>query len=84
MHKLLLSFLVCAVATQFTGCSMLTKNGRSQAAYSRYLKRSSSAQMKQKIKYGKPKKIESPVPSDPATATESSGPESTTSGNPQP
>ena len=72
------------MAHQFAGCSMLTKNGRSQAAYTRYLKRSSSARMKQKIKYGKPKKIENPVPADPATTTESSGPESATSGNPQP
>ena len=39
-------FLLLTVAS-FTGCSMLTQNGRNQAAYARYVSKSSQGRVKQ-------------------------------------
>ncbi|MGI9086899.1 MAG: hypothetical protein ACR2HH_04020 [Chthoniobacterales bacterium] len=73
MTKLL--SLLLTLSLTLTSCSMLTKSGRQQHAYEKYVRRSSVARVKQRsIFHGnKPSMPTSPMPTEPMP-TESSGP----------
>ena len=63
-----------------SGCSYLTKNGRQQAAYARYIRQSSYNRMKLQQKLSSSPKIQAPkMESEPSVAT-STSPESVTTG----
>jgi hypothetical protein len=72
--------LVVLIALADSGCSYLTSSGRQQAAYARYVRRSSYTRVKmQKKIHSRHLKIPSPEISEP-TMTAKSGPESVTAG----
>ena len=71
--------LVVFLALADGGCSYLTSSGRQQAAYARYVRRSSYTRVKMQKKFHSHKRIPSPEVSDP-TVTTSSGPQSMTAG----
>ena len=63
------------------GCSYLTSQGRREAAYARYVRRSSAGRVKMQHKFASfPKLPSSPPVTEPQTAT-SAGPESVTAAN---
>jgi len=69
-------------ATFLSGCSMLTARGRQEAAYERYVRKSSLGRVKQQKKLSYKKvKIPTMQPSEPTENTALSGPESVTSSN---
>jgi len=83
MKKIHLSLVLFLVgATFLSGCSMLTARGRQEAAYERYVRKSSLGRVKlqKKLSY---KKTKIPVmqPSEPVESTAVSGPESISSGS---
>lgn len=69
-------------ATLLSGCSMLTAHGRQQAAYERYVRKSSLGRVKlqKRLSY---KKTKIPVmePSEPVETSDLSGPQSVSSGS---
>jgi len=70
--------LVALLALTDGGCSYLTKSGRQQAAYARYIRHSSYNRMKLQRKLSSSPKIQPPkMESEPTVAT-STGPESVT------
>jgi hypothetical protein len=78
MKKTLILLILLTLAE--SGCSYLTTSGRQQAAYARYVRRSSYARVKMQKKHWRRVKIQSPeTQSEPQIAT-SSGPESVTAG----
>jgi hypothetical protein len=80
MKKIRLSLTVLLLGCiLLSGCSMLTARGRQEAAYERYVRKSSLGRVKlqKKLSY---KKTKVPVmePSEPTESTQVSGPESVT------
>jgi hypothetical protein len=72
--------LVVLLAGTGGGCSYLTKSGRQQAAYARYVRHASYNRMKLQRKLSSSPKIQQPkMESEPTVAT-STGPESVTAG----
>jgi hypothetical protein len=70
--------LVVLLALMDGGCSYLTKSGRQQVAYARYIRHSSYNRMKLQRKLSSSPKIQPPkMENDPTLAT-STGPESVT------
>jgi hypothetical protein len=70
--------LVGLLALTDGGCSYLTKRGRQEAAYARYIRQSSYNRMKLQRKLSSSPKIQPPkMESEPTVAT-STGPESVT------
>jgi hypothetical protein len=70
--------LVALLALSNGGCSYLTKSGRQQAAYARYIRHSSYNRMKLQRKLSSSPKIQPPkMESEPTVAT-STSPESVT------
>jgi hypothetical protein len=68
--------LIALLALTDGGCSYVTKNGRQQAAYARYIRHSSYNRMKMQRKLSSSPKIQPPkMESEPTVAT-STGPES--------
>ncbi len=67
-----------AAAILFSGCSMLTAQGRQERAYSRYVNKMSAGRAKQQKRFFSKQKNTMPVtePSEPIMTTEASGPES--------
>lgn len=67
-----------AAATLLSGCSMLTKQGRQERSYSRYVQKMSAGRAKQQKRFFSKNNNTMPVtqPSDPVMTTEASGPES--------
>lgn len=61
------------------GCSYVTKSGRQQAAYARYVRRSSYARVRMQRKMARAPKIKAQA-TDPTIST-SSGPESVSPGS---
>jgi len=77
-----LAYLCAAlIAFDATGCSVLTKSGRQQASYNRYLRRATVARTRQKVKYGKPQKVQPPTLENSLINASASGPESETRGS---
>ncbi len=76
--------LFLAGATLFSGCSMLTTNGRNQRAYERYVRKSSLGRVKQQKRMSY-RKTTLPVmqPTEPMESTEVSGPQSVGDGSGQ-
>jgi hypothetical protein len=72
--------LVVLIALGDGGCSYLTSSGRQQAAYARYVRRSSYAHAKMQKKFRSHVKIQSPEIQSEPTVTARSGPESVTAG----
>ncbi len=57
-------------------CSMLTSNGRQQAAYARYVQKSSKGRVKQqKIFHSNKPSMPMTMPDEPTVTAESSGPQ---------
>ena len=82
MKKIRVSLaLFLAGATALSSCSMLTARGRQEAAYERYVRKSSLGRVKQQKKLSY-KKTKIPVmqPSEPIETTALSGPEAISSG----
>jgi hypothetical protein len=72
--------LVALLPLMDSGCSYLTKSGRQQAAYARYIRHSSYNRMKLQRKLSSSPKIQAPkMESEPTVAT-SASPESVTAG----
>jgi hypothetical protein len=70
--------LVALLALSDGGCSYLTKSGRQQAAYARYVRHASYNRVKLQRKLSSSPKIQPPkMENEPAVAT-STGPESVT------
>jgi len=73
-------FLVALLALADGGCSYVTKRGRQEAAYARYIRHSSYNRTKLQRKLSSSPKIQPPqMQSEPTVAT-SSGPESVSAG----
>jgi hypothetical protein len=71
--------MIALVALTDNGCSYVTKSGRQQAAYARYIRNSSYNRIKMQRKLFASPKIQPPkMESEPAVAT-STSPESVTS-----
>ncbi len=72
--------LFLAIAISLSGCSMLTKSGRQQHAYDKYVRKSSIARTKQQARFrtGKPQMRSTPLVEPGETVEASSGPESVT------
>ena len=65
LERTLRSFLVVALAAAFLpGCSYMTKSGRQQMAYQRYIKKCSGRQTKLNKKIKAPRMPRTPGPSD--------------------
>ena len=81
---ILLLLLTFALAP-LSGCSYMSKTGRQQMAYQRYIKKCSGRQMKVKKKMKAPKMPATPGPSDNHVTTEvSETPQSVSSSEPPP
>ena len=66
--------LIAAFAVApLSGCAYMTKNGRQQMAYQRYVKKNSGRKMKQQKKFKSPKMPLTPAPSDNQISTEVGG-----------
>lgn len=66
--------LIAAFAiAPLSGCAYMTKNGRQQMAYQRYVKKNSGRKMKQQKKFKSPKMPLTPGPSDNQITTEVGG-----------
>jgi hypothetical protein len=78
MKKTFLLLILIALAD--SGCSYLTTSGRQQAAYARYVRRSSYTRVKMQKKFRSHLKIPSPQIQSEPTVTARSGPESVTAG----
>ncbi len=67
-----------AVAILFSGCSMLTAQGRRERAYTRYVHKMSAGRAKQQKRFFSKEKNTMPVmhPTEPMITSEASGPES--------
>jgi hypothetical protein len=78
-------FLLLAVTVApLSGCAYMTKNGRQQMAYQRYVKKFSGKRMKQQKKIKPPRMPGVPGPSDNKVNMEvSDSPQSVTSGESQ-
>jgi hypothetical protein len=70
--------LVALLALTDGGCSYLTKSGRQQAAYARYIRHSSYNRMKLQRKLSSSPKIQPPKMESEPTVAASTGPESVT------
>jgi hypothetical protein len=82
MKKALILLLLIGFADG--GCSYLTSSGRQQAAYARYVRRSSYARVKMQKKHWRRVKIPSPERQSEPAITTGSGPESVTAGGEPP
>jgi hypothetical protein len=81
MKKILICLLAGLSALGPSGCSYLTSRGRQEAAYARYVRRSSAGRVKMQSRLARFPKIPTSAPaSNPQIATES-GPESITASN---
>jgi hypothetical protein len=82
MKKILICGLVVLSALGNGGCSYLTSRGRQEAAYARYVRRSSAGRIKMQKKLASFPKIPTspPVEQSPQIAT-ATGPESVTAAN---
>jgi hypothetical protein len=82
LERTLRSFLVIALAAALLpGCSYMTKSGRQQMAYQRYIKKCSGRQTKLNKKIKAPRMPRTPGPSDNHVNTETGdSPQSVTSG----
>jgi len=69
---------VALLALTDGGCSYLTKSGRQQAAYARYIRHSSYNRMKLQRKLSSSQKIQPPNMESEPTVAASAGPESVT------
>jgi hypothetical protein len=69
---------VALLALTDGGCSYLTKSGRQQAAYARYIRHSSYNRMKLQRKLSSSPKIQPPKMESEPTVAASTGPESVT------
>jgi uncharacterized lipoprotein len=69
--------LMLSLVFGLSGCSMLTKSGRQERAYSKYVRKQSGARVKQQARFRtkQPKMPKQPEPSEPTETTET-GPES--------
>ncbi|MEP6937647.1 MAG: hypothetical protein ABI871_06225 [Chthoniobacterales bacterium] len=78
--------ILLATAVCLSGCSMLTKNGRNQRAYEKYVRRSSMTRVKQQSRFrsSKPTMPITQAESEPTLTNESSGPESVSEGESSP
>jgi uncharacterized lipoprotein len=85
LEQMLRVFLVAALAvSSLSGCSYMTKSGRQQMAYQRYVKKFSGKRTKQQKKIKAPRIPRSPGPSDNKVNTQvSESPQSVTSGESQ-
>jgi hypothetical protein len=87
VERILRCFLLIAFAiAPLSGCAYMSKNGRQQMAYQRYVKKFSGRQVKQKKKIKAPRMPLTPEPSQNKVNTEvtdSSAPQSVTSGESQ-
>ena len=82
MKKIHLPLALCLVgATFLSSCSMLTARGRQEAAYERYVRKSSLGRVKQQKRLSyKKTKLPAMEPSEPSETTEVSGPQSVSNG----
>ena len=82
MKRIFIWGLVVLSALGDGGCSYLTSRGRQEAAYARYVRRSSAGRVKMQKKFASFPKIPSaqPVDQSPQIAT-AAGPESVTTAN---
>jgi len=79
VSKIALFLLGAFLVSSNGGCSYLTKSGRQQAAYARYVRHASYNRMRLQQKLSSSPKIQQPkMESEPTVAT-STGPESITS-----
>src|SRR6476660_2171534 len=76
--KKIVPLLLVALALTDGGCSYLTKSGRQQAAYARYIRHSSYNRMKLQRKLSSSPKIQPPKMESEPTVAASTGPESVT------
>ena len=74
--NLLLLIVVALLGSESGGCSYVTKSGRQQAAYARYVRRSSYARVRMQRKLSPSPKVQ-PIQAPPEVTT-GSGPESVT------
>ena len=80
MKKIGPLLFIALLAFMDGGCSYMTKSGRQQAAYARYIRHSSYNRMKLQRKLSSSPKIQPPkMESEPTVAT-STGPESVSAG----
>ena len=87
LERILRYFLIVAlIAAPLSGCAYMSKNGRQQLAYQRYVKKFSGKKMKLKKKIKAPRMPLTPGPSENKVHTEVSGdsPQSVRSGESQP
>ena len=79
MKKIFLCALVALIALGDGGCSYLTARGRQEAAYARYVRRSSAGRVKMQHKFAGFPKIPTAQPADQSPQmTADSSPESVT------
>jgi hypothetical protein len=85
LERILRLLLLAAIAVgPLSGCAYMSKSGRQQMAYQRYVKKFSGKRMKQQKKIKPPKMPPTPGPSDYKTNTDVGGsPQSVTSGESQ-
>jgi hypothetical protein len=82
MKKISVCLLIVTVALSNSGCSYLTARGRQEAAYARYVRRSSAGRVKMQRKLGGFPKIPTAQPVDQSSQmTAATGPESVTASN---
>ncbi len=73
--------LLVAIALLDSGCSCLTSRGRQEAAYARYVRRSSAGRIKMQRKLASLPKIPASHPVTEPEMNGSAGPESVTASN---
>jgi len=74
---------VLLATAPFTGCSMLTTQGRQQRAYDHYVQKMSAGRVKEQRRFSAKHSSSIPElqPSEPMITSEASGPESMTDGS---
>jgi hypothetical protein len=83
-HILRFALLLAIVCSPLAGCGYMTKQGRQQIAYQRYVRKCSGRKIKQAKKFKKPRMPLTPGPSDNQIHTEvTDAPQSVTSGESQ-
>jgi hypothetical protein len=73
-------FLIALLALADGGCSYMTRSGRQQAAYARYIRHSSYNRMKLQRKLSSSPKIQPPKMESEPTVVTGTGPESLSAG----
>jgi hypothetical protein len=78
MNKIVICVLLGLNAFAQTSCSYLTSRGRQEAAYARYVRRSSAARVKMQRKLTPFPRVSPSQPLNESTVTAETGPESVT------